>query len=430
MTKRDRHVVIALVAVIVLTIGALLVAIAAQIFAYGDRWDQPVNFADQRATLLRSHQGLGPDEIGNSHAWRALLDDFDRITRNRITPKSPSEYPWNTRAFEFPTKPENVPLRDQLLLDYEDAGIFTRLDDLSADTRFVEDPARSFVLINLFRTLNFRTAAAIEVGDIDIALREMQRMITVARIGVNLSLFHEPLLSLLFMYRHAHDVVHSPSLSKEQAHHLSQLVESSALPSAAHCLELARLECLDAIYSTMGPSPFVPRDARAQMRRVDEVFKETIEHSRHSPAHRRAQGLSTKPTSQWHALDRIIYEPAVMMDFGDSIVAHADSAKTERLGTLVVIAIRCYQLDHDGALPISLDALVPRYLGEVPIDPFSDAPLIFKHTPDGYTLYSVGPDGVDNSGTRPDAYSGVISPSNTDRILHPSTHSGTDSQSD
>jgi hypothetical protein len=67
----------------------------------------------------------------------------------------------------------------------------------------------------------------------------------------------------------------------------------------------------------------------------------------------------------------------------------------------VSLACRLYRLDHNGALPPKLDALVPTYLPNMPIDPLAGG-----NKPFGYVildhgqravLYSVGPDGVDDT---------------------------------
>jgi len=54
--------------------------------------------------------------------------------------------------------------------------------------------------------------------------------------------------------------------------------------------------------------------------------------------------------------------------------------------------------------PERLDELVPRYLVEVPIDPFNDLPLRYEHRQDGYLLMSVGSNGVDDGGDGQDGW--------------------------
>lgn len=67
------------------------------------------------------------------------------------------------------------------------------------------------------------------------------------------------------------------------------------------------------------------------------------------------------------------------------------------------LALQAYHLEH-GQLPARLTELVPEYLPEVPIDPLSEdsLPLKYRLTEDGYLLYSVGHDGVDDGGAVPD----------------------------
>jgi hypothetical protein len=73
----------------------------------------------------------------------------------------------------------------------------------------------------------------------------------------------------------------------------------------------------------------------------------------------------------------------------DSYVAAADC----------IHAIVRYRSQH-GAFPESLDALSKAGLSHPPIDPFSGQPLIYKTHRDGFTLYSVGPNGRDDGGRR------------------------------
>lgn len=61
------------------------------------------------------------------------------------------------------------------------------------------------------------------------------------------------------------------------------------------------------------------------------------------------------------------------------------------------LAIRMHQRQH-GHLPDSLQDLIRGILLELPLDPYSGKPLIYRTTESGFLLYSVGPDGVDDGG--------------------------------
>ena len=61
-------------------------------------------------------------------------------------------------------------------------------------------------------------------------------------------------------------------------------------------------------------------------------------------------------------------------------------------------AVERYRDAHGGALPETLDALVPAVLDRVPIDPFTGAPVKWKTSPAGYTIYSIGSDFEDDGG--------------------------------
>jgi hypothetical protein len=61
-------------------------------------------------------------------------------------------------------------------------------------------------------------------------------------------------------------------------------------------------------------------------------------------------------------------------------------------------AVERYRAAHGGALPETLDVLVPAYLNGVPIDPFTGAPVKWKASPTGYAIYSIGADFEDDGG--------------------------------
>ena len=72
---------------------------------------------------------------------------------------------------------------------------------------------------------------------------------------------------------------------------------------------------------------------------------------------------------------------------------------SDRRMAATMLAIRLYAVDHQGALPESLSALVPQYLPAVPSDPFdaNDHPIRYLPKYNPPVLYSVGQDGRDDS---------------------------------
>ena len=64
---------------------------------------------------------------------------------------------------------------------------------------------------------------------------------------------------------------------------------------------------------------------------------------------------------------------------------------------LTALQVERYRLE-EGALPSSLEMLVPGYLDEVPEDPYGDGPLRFRVVGESYVVYSVGSNRVDDGG--------------------------------
>ena len=60
-------------------------------------------------------------------------------------------------------------------------------------------------------------------------------------------------------------------------------------------------------------------------------------------------------------------------------------------------ALAAFRAEH-GRWPKALSELTPGYLSAVPIDRFGEGPLIYRPTPRGYVLYSVGPNQQDDGG--------------------------------
>jgi hypothetical protein len=82
--------------------------------------------------------------------------------------------------------------------------------------------------------------------------------------------------------------------------------------------------------------------------------------------------------------------------------------RTDAMQRLLMLeaAIRAYRARHH-QVPSSLGALVPEYLSAIPPDPFSGGPFKYRPTADGYLLYSIGGNGIDDGGQRASLYDAV-----------------------
>ena len=74
-----------------------------------------------------------------------------------------------------------------------------------------------------------------------------------------------------------------------------------------------------------------------------------------------------------------------------------ETAHMENRLSQVALALAAYKSDHH-AFPAKLAELAPEYLPAIPLDSFVDKPLVYFTTPNGYTLYSVGPNMTDDGG--------------------------------
>lgn len=68
-----------------------------------------------------------------------------------------------------------------------------------------------------------------------------------------------------------------------------------------------------------------------------------------------------------------------------------------RDAAIVGIASERYRLAK-GTWPASMNDLIPTYLKAIPLDPYSDKPLLYRVLPDGIAIYSVWFDGNDDGG--------------------------------
>ena len=127
-----------------------------------------------------------------------------------------------------------------------------------------------------------------------------------------------------------------------------------------------------------------------------------------------AFGMRTMPMEEELLIDASLEEPPVFAE-GDMQVHEFDVAEEGTIDALVQVsvALTLYQLDHDDAVPQTLEELTkpaPNYPkgyleGAVPADAWGNA-LLYK--PDGktFTLYSAGANGVDEGGEGDDMVGG------------------------
>jgi hypothetical protein len=88
----------------------------------------------------------------------------------------------------------------------------------------------------------------------------------------------------------------------------------------------------------------------------------------------------------------------VMLPDVEKVTFLSWARRTDCHALLAQIAVERYKRDK-GPYPESLEVLQQAgYLKELPLDPWSDKPLVYRKTTDGYTLYSVGKDFIDGGG--------------------------------
>jgi hypothetical protein len=91
--------------------------------------------------------------------------------------------------------------------------------------------------------------------------------------------------------------------------------------------------------------------------------------------------------------------------------------KTVHEGVIISLALDLYHREQ-GRYPESLDELIPQYISTLPYDPFVDRPFGYRlDERDGYILYSVGDDCVDNGGRLRDSSGKIIDYGNRQDLI-------------
>ena len=97
--------------------------------------------------------------------------------------------------------------------------------------------------------------------------------------------------------------------------------------------------------------------------------------------------MPTLSASRWRFLD----SPADTIAYLHQQRALAFGRMLATLRTAeCAVAVERFRAAHGGALPATLDGLVPGFIDRVPVDPFSGVPVKLRSSPGSYAIYSVG----------------------------------------
>lgn len=395
---------------------AAVVTIKLVFRAADNRWTKPTNFVEQRAALIRAHQGLGPGETGNTAAWLKLMDDLSTITQARAALHAAHPPPIQPQDKEAVAA--HTAVNQKIASGIEASHIDELLDAIAADPRVAATPPSIVPLYELIAVLRNRIDESVSNRDLDPALINLKRLMTLAHIMANTPIHDDHIFILMRAFESATAICESPDLEPPQAERLSRIVQDAPPTDNVFRLEIHRLDCLEQARASMEPHLLAEKDVRAQLRMIDAICDELVKYGARSPAQRRAMPPPALSAGDWSPKLRELYPVAINATIAGGTFDIEDLVETRRIGIITVVAVRRYQLDHDNALPKSLDALVPTYLASVPIDPCSDQPLVYKPSDDTYTLYSIAADGDDNGGTPGPKFS-FGRENGEDIILHP-----------
>jgi hypothetical protein len=101
------------------------------------------------------------------------------------------------------------------------------------------------------------------------------------------------------------------------------------------------------------------------------------------------------PKKRGEAIGNLIV--GLMVPSLDKIIFASQRSRQFQHNLHLAFALAAYRADH-GRYPAKLDEVAPKYLPAVHDDIFSGKPLIYRPSDDGYLLYSVGLNGLDDDG--------------------------------
>ena len=150
----------------------------------------------------------------------------------------------------------------------------------------------------------------------------------------------------------------------------------------------------DAKSSLMGFFLWDYPDRRDVTNTIDKYFQEAKELLAKTPWQLHARGL----TQKWDEIGKECFMLKMIGPAHGSVGQLGWRVKTARLGLLTVLAVLRYEKEK-GKYPEDLEELVAAgYLRKLPMDLYSDQPLVYRRTTENFILYSVGPNFIDDGG--------------------------------
>lgn len=141
-------------------------------------------------------------------------------------------------------------------------------------------------------------------------------------------------------------------------------------------------------------------DRQRLTQRLEQVLADTRSTLTLSPADLQARGMDLDTIASLYPYP----DPqSRLSDFwsGGVFYYHGLLHKSWERPVITILALHRYRL-RTGQFPDSLEKLVETgYLKELPPDPYSHTPLVYRRTPDGFTLYSIGRNKMDDGGEVP-----------------------------
>jgi len=137
----------------------------------------------------------------------------------------------------------------------------------------------------------------------------------------------------------------------------------------------------------------------ATVAKANEIYALQSKLARMTPYQRHVSNLKTSEEimyESWHSYRFFLV--GVFMPASDRISDIVYRGKTHHEAVVAILALQRWRLEKD-QYPAALGELVTAgFLNELPMDPWSDKPLVYKKTDDDFILYSVGYNFTDDGG--------------------------------